>query len=309
MSKIRTRKRGKTYSYIFEAGRHTGGKRLVVEKGGYPSSEAAYDAGARAYTDWKHGNIGITDEMISVQAFFTNWLTSICPHNVKASTLSTYDTMIRCHVIPQLGQFKVSDLTPAIMDTWMRNLAEEGLAFESLKLIRNITRQVLNYAVYPGEIIRSNPALYIEVPKNAPKNIIKRTIISTDLEEALEEKYPAGSIMRIPLLLLYHTGMRISEVDGLRWQDINFKERTISVQKQFRYIPIRKGYYLMTPKTEKGVRTVYIDDMLVQELKDWQWQQLENELAYDESYVQVYTDEHNHVIEMSKRGVYNKLCK
>ena len=63
MAQIRTRKRGKrgTYSYIFEAGK-IDGKRKVVEKGGFPTKAAAYKAGVEAYTDFLHGNIGITSE-------------------------------------------------------------------------------------------------------------------------------------------------------------------------------------------------------------------------------------------------------
>ena len=59
MAKVRTRKRGKTYSYIFEAGT-VNGKRKVVEKGGFPTAGAAYKAGVEAYNDYLHGNIGIT---------------------------------------------------------------------------------------------------------------------------------------------------------------------------------------------------------------------------------------------------------
>lgn len=50
MARIRTRKRGKTYSYIFEAGQ-VNGKRKVIEKGGFSSEDEAFDAGVAAYSD------------------------------------------------------------------------------------------------------------------------------------------------------------------------------------------------------------------------------------------------------------------
>lgn len=56
MSQVRTRKRGKTFSYIFEAGK-INGRRKVVEKGGFSTQKAAYKAGVEAYTDWLHGAI------------------------------------------------------------------------------------------------------------------------------------------------------------------------------------------------------------------------------------------------------------
>lgn len=67
---IRTRKRGKTYSYSFDAGKNpTTGKRKAIEKGGYATEQEAYDAGAAAYADWKSGNIGITSERITLRDY------------------------------------------------------------------------------------------------------------------------------------------------------------------------------------------------------------------------------------------------
>ena len=54
MAKVRTRKRGKTYSYIFEAGRDENGKRNVVEKGGFATQDEAYDAGVAANAAWRN---------------------------------------------------------------------------------------------------------------------------------------------------------------------------------------------------------------------------------------------------------------
>ena len=59
------------------------GKRKVVEKGGFATKKAAYDAGVAAYNDWKHGNIGITGENISVRDFMQNWFENVLTPTVK----------------------------------------------------------------------------------------------------------------------------------------------------------------------------------------------------------------------------------
>ena len=67
---IRTRKRGKTYSYSFDAGKNpVTGRRKMIEKGGYATEQEAYDAGVAAYADWKSGNIGITSERIKLRDY------------------------------------------------------------------------------------------------------------------------------------------------------------------------------------------------------------------------------------------------
>ena len=102
-SSVRTRKRVKTWSYIFEAGKTAEGKRKVVEKGGYPTKQTAYDAGVSAYTDWKHGNIDITSEKVTVKDFMTNWLENVLALNVKPTSIQIYNFLFNNHIVPPLG--------------------------------------------------------------------------------------------------------------------------------------------------------------------------------------------------------------
>ena len=92
-------------------------------------------------------------------------------------------------------------------------------------------RHSLDYAVYPAEIIKSNPANYIKIPQKAPTNIIKRHIITQEQLAALLEEHPFGSPLYIPILILFHTGVRISELLGLTWEDVNFETKTITLRR------------------------------------------------------------------------------
>lgn len=75
MATIRTRKRGKTWSYSFEIGKNPEtGRRKMKEKGGFATQDEAYDAGVEAYADWKHGNIGLTSDKVLLDDFFKIWL-------------------------------------------------------------------------------------------------------------------------------------------------------------------------------------------------------------------------------------------
>ena len=218
MSKVRTRKRGKTWSYAFEAGRTEDGKRKVVERGGFSSRDEAYEAGAKAFTDWKHGNIGITNERVTLKVFLENWLTNVCATNVKTGTLASYRSQIHTHIIPALGGLPLADLTPARLDAWMRGLAKEGLSRGTLRLNLAILGGALSYAVYPAELIASNPTHYIKIPKSAPAKVIKRKIIPQEQALTLFHRFLISSpCVALVILLLYHTGMRVSEVLGLVW--------------------------------------------------------------------------------------------
>lgn len=299
MAQVRTRKRGKTFSYIFEAGKSADGKRKVVEKGGYPTKDAAYKAGVAAYNDYLHGNIGITSESITLKDFMEKWLREVVAVNVKPSSLQLYNTLANNQILPYLGEKKVQELTPAILDSWLRARQRIGLSQNTLRHVRTLLRQALDYAVYPSKLINSNPAAYIKVPRNAPKNIVKRIIITPERFAELLAKFPFGTPYYIPLLILYHTGMRLGEVLGLSWQDIDFAAKKINLRQQIVYLNSR-GYFLTTLKTESSKRYILLDDYLLGELQRWRHQQNVNEEQFGDSYVYVYREDDGHIQRQSK---------
>ena len=290
---VRIRKRGKTFSYIFEAGK-VDGKRKVVEKGGYPTKDAAYKAGVEAYNDYLHGNIGITSESIALKDFMTNWLENVVAHDVKPTSFQCYQTLFKKHIVPHLGTVKVQDLTPAILDNWLRKLFNSGYSHNSLAGVYSLLRHALDYAVYPAQLINFNPATYIKIPKKAPRNIVKRTIITPEQFTALIAKYPFGTQFYIPLLLLYHTGMRLGEALGLLWQDVDFEAKKITLRQQIPCAIGKQGYFFTTLKTKSSERYIIISDFLVSELKRWKEQQLGG------GYVYIYRGLKGEVIQQSK---------
>lgn len=301
---VRTRKRGKTYSYIFEAGKTPEGKRKVIEKGGYPTKQAAYDAGVAAYNDWKHGNIGITSKKITVKEFITNWLEKVVKLNVKPTTMQIYESMAKLHIISSLGNLYLKELTPAILDNWIREMQKSGYSKNTLSQIHAILHHALDYAVYPAELIQSNPASYIKIPKKSPTNIIKRHIVSQEQLSVLLEKYPFGTPFYIPILILFHTGVRIGELLGLTWEDVDFSTNTINLSRQIAYIS-KRGDFFTTTKTESSNRYIVIDNYLVAELKHWKSQQIENEEAVGDSYVYIYKNSEGKMVQQSKGLKYS----
>ena len=83
MSKIRIRKRGNTYSYSFDISKNP---RRMKEKGGFATEDEAFDAGVKAYADWKSGNIGITSEKVKLRDYLAAWLENVVRPNVKRMT-------------------------------------------------------------------------------------------------------------------------------------------------------------------------------------------------------------------------------
>lgn len=288
MATVRTRKRGKTYSYIFEAGVNEKGKRKVIEKGGFATKAEAYEAGVTAYADWKHGNIGIVSERVTVHDFFTQWLNNVTSKSTKVTTLGKYQCAYRQRIAPYVGKMILQDVKPVHIERWIQQLFDNGYAHHTIDDARGLLASCFDYAIYPCELIHDNPVRKIKTPKNAPKHIIKRTVLDNSDLSALLNLPTIHNVYRIPMLLEYHTGMRISEVLGLSWDCIDFNNGTLVVRQQVQYLGKGRGYGLITPKTEASFRTIYLDSMILEELRQWRETQKAKAAELGDSYVVTY---------------------
>lgn len=286
MAGIRTRKRGKTYSYIFEAGKKENGKRNVIEKGGYVSKQEAFNAGVEAYNDFKHGGIGITSSRITVKDFLNSWLENVAKGNIKINSYVSYKTCLTSKIVPYIGLLSIQEVTPIHVDNLLRDLFNKGYSYKTLVFTRTVLSNALSYAVYPAMLISSNPTQYVKIPKQARRNIIPRKIISKEFMESLDKDSP----YYVPCMIMYHTGMRIGEVLGLRWSHIN--NNVIEVKLQAKRL--LHGAILTEPKTKSSCRSILIDNELLTLLAE-HYKRQQKARAENQSYIVQYIDDNGYI--------------
>ena len=273
IKKIRTRKRGNSYSYIFEAGKKPDGKRNVVEKGGFDTEEKAYNAGIEALNAYLHGDIASSSGRIPFTDYMEQWLekvhkSSVAPH-VYDMQIGYYNTRIA----PAFQGIYLQDIKPAHIDAWLRGLVKDGLAENSIKGYKSILHSALNYAVYPAEFILTNPASLVKIPNSAVTNVVERKLITPETYKKIVNDKQLKPAERLVAIIAYHTGMRIAEILGLTWECIDLDKGLIKVSHQvIRY----KGQRYFTSKLKRlsSYRTIYIDQDLVNLLKMWHDKQL-----------------------------------
>ena len=110
--KVNIRQRGNTYSYYFSLGK-VAGKYKKVEKGGFETEEEAYNAGIKAYQEYTEGGSVFRPSESSVADYMDYYVENYVKMNMKANTVLNHEKMIKCHIKPDLGDYKLKALTSA----------------------------------------------------------------------------------------------------------------------------------------------------------------------------------------------------
>lgn len=232
------------------------------------------------------------------------WLENYVKVNCKYNTLCSYKNVIENHIKPDIGFYKLSSLTPTICQQFINTKYKNGYSKNHLSNIMCVLTNSLNYAVQPCEFIKFSPAAYIKKPKYE-QNTNKKKIITLDQFNQIIKRFPNQTSFYISLMIGFHTGLRISEVMALTWDDINFENRTLSVNK----ILIKKdgSWYFGTPKTYASVRTIQIGETLIKALKNQKKWQLENSIHYGIHLTRQYLNTDNSITSANVELPMNQL--
>ena len=260
---VRTRKRGKTWSYAFEVGTST--KRKTIEKGGFETKKQAYEQGVIAMNKHLHGGLNTNQTGLTVKDYLENYL-KIIGGNIKDHTKQCYKNSIRM-LNNHIGVYKLVDLKPRHIDNMIKELAK-NYTKNTVAGVKGFLNSALQYAVFPAELIIANPATGIKLPANIKGKVIDRRVVTPQEFNNLLDHFPLGNRFRMPVLIAYHTGMRIAEVFGLQWSDIDFDKHELKVVRQLQ--ELQSIYKLVPPKTPASVRTISLDNYIIAELLKWQ---------------------------------------
>ncbi|WP_330369396.1 site-specific integrase [Metaclostridioides mangenotii] len=275
------RKRGKKWYYYFDLG-IVDGKRKKVERVGGTTKKETEKALRDAINEYESRGKYIEESEMSYSDFLNLWYENYVLVNCKTNTKTSYLSIIDKHLKPAIDRYKLKNITPSLIQSFINSLYKSGYSKNYLSSIAMITRASLEYAVYPLELIKENPCKYIKLPKyeNEKKEI---KIITKEQFDKLIDRFPPGTLYYIPFQIGYYTGMRGGEVTALTWDDINLKEKTIEVNKTL-IINGEYKYEIGTPKTKTSYRTITIGDTLVNILKKHKKYQMEMKLKYGEHY-------------------------
>lgn len=197
------------------------------------------------------------------------WLSDYQGHNAER-TVAKYRCITNKHFIPTLGKVKLSALSPMHVRRLITDL--NSLKPVTVKNYVRILGAALECAV-ESRLIKENPVDNAKVPRVPPSRftVVDGASIQAFISAAEDTPYPNE------LKLMLWTGLRVGEVRGLRWSDIDMENRTCHVQRQLH--PQRNDLQRFTPPKYGEDRIIHLPAEAVAILKDQRRRQAEQRLA------------------------------
>lgn len=200
---------------------------------------------------------------LTVNDFYKRWI--VIKRGLKRNTFRNYKYMYTQFVEQDLGTAKIVDLKRSDIRSFYNHLADEkNLKASTIDSIHSVIHQVLDLAV-EDDYLRYNPSdnALKELKKAHNVNEEKRKALTIQEQELFVNylKRPGKYNRWYPIFsVLLWTGMRVGEITGLRWCDINFKDNSISVNHTLIYYSEGKEkgclFAINTPKTKAGNRVI-----------------------------------------------------
>lgn len=205
---------------------------------------------------------------ITLAQWVEYWLENDLLGSIQESSYQVYRRQIDRHLLPALGRFDLSELTPGVVYGFVRNLETSGLAASTARGVYRLLAASMRFAQEEG-ILFKNPCRRIRVQE---AEHAEQRVLSRQEQEQLHQLPEAQE--DLPTLLGLYTGMRLGEICALKWTDIDWAKQTITVrrtvQRVSRMHSSGAGKTLLaigTPKSRRSQRVLPLPAFLLEKLK------------------------------------------
>ena len=173
----------------------------------------------------------------TVQAYFSMWLREYQHNKLKPTSYDRLESTVVNHIYPQIGGLKMDKVTRDNIQTLINRLyKKENLSYSSVKKVYVALNSCYKHAM-TADIVLKNPCIGIVLP--SPVERTKQVVpLASEEVERLKSELSKIDSRGQPLycygsayLLILNTGLRMGEALSLHWDDIDFENKTITIDK------------------------------------------------------------------------------
>lgn len=270
------------------------GKRKAIVRYGKTAAKASEKL-EQAIAELHMGTY-VDQRNVTVAQWFPEWLEKYCKPKLKQSTYVSYRSYVEKRIIPIMGHIKLLDLNVDILQRFLNDQYEHGNLKNngplSAKTVRNLylcMHTAMEQAA-KNELVMKNYLNGVVLPRveEVEMRVLSKQeyVALMKVTQESQERYALG------VLLSLKTGMRIGEICGLRWKDIDVYDRVIHIrqtlQRQEKLERTEDGpkteIIIGPPKSKKSRRTIPLPESLIPYLKAQKKAQKEDALKAEDAY-------------------------
>jgi len=257
-------------------------KQINIEKRGFKTKKEAQIYFTREVNKFNSGGYGGNENKNKNPTYlvlYNEWLEQY-KNTVKESTFVKTKQLFSNNILPIFGNLKIKNITSSFLQKTVNKWHKK---FNQYRKVYNYTCKVFDYALVHG-YIADNPKTRVVVPtvkRDYNKKERKKTFYNkSELQEVLEAIKHDGSLEWYCFFrALAFTGLRRGEMLALTWADINFNDKTLTVNKSLS-VGENNRLIVQSPKTEASNRTISLDEKTLAIFKRWRSKQASLLLAF-----------------------------
>lgn len=206
----------------------------------------------------KHSNIDFPESM-TVNAWFEYWI-GIKKRTVRPNTVRNYTERYHHNIEPIIGKKTLGSVNTIHCQTIMNRMADEGYRTTTIYQTRITLYNMLDYA-YQNDVILKNPCnKMVKFDIGGPSD---KKIALTRRQQRDFCKVIKGNTYEYQYRFLLQTGLRTGEMIGLKWSDVDFEARTLTISRSMEYRHSTKEWRIGEPKSKSGYRTIPLTEEAV----------------------------------------------
>ena len=203
-----------------------------------------------------------SNRYITVGKVYAEWFNAVS-NRVKESTLANYKAKIEKHILPIFRDVPCPDLSAGRLNEYINKKLADGLSASYVRDIITIFKAILSYAQeeYGFKLALKNVVL----PKVEKKQHTR--ISDKDQERLIDYLKGNMSLTALGIFLSLCMGLRIGEICGLKWSDVDFQHKILRIRRTVQRITSANGnrktkIVISAPKSATSFRDITIPDMI-----------------------------------------------
>jgi integrase len=211
----------------------------------------------------KHSDIENASDIL-VDTWYEYWI-GIKKQTVRPNTVRNYSERYERNIKGIIGKKLLSEVKPIHCQKIFSDMAEQGYKTTTIYQTRITLYNMLEFAK-ENDVILSNPCKK-SVKSDIGKPSEKKVALTID-EQRKFLMAAAGQSYENQYKFMLQTGLRTGELVGLKWDDIDFGKRTVTISRTMEYRYKVGEWRVGPPKSKSGYRTIPLTDEAIRILKD-----------------------------------------